>query len=238
MMKQSAGYTPCHFLCMQRYPNISLVRHLSMHDLKAFSIRVSNDFNDFNVNALQPASRYSENMELLKILLQTDHSMSKSDLPLVYLCERSASQFPTFNKMLECLIAANSSNAVINEGLKSCFQSYGSLHSRDTNNITTLLGVTNLLLEVNGIEGYNTSIFRSACVYLKGEMCIAVLRLLTGKYNEGAGLRAIDELGNLPIHIAVKESTLDVVVYLLDTYPELVNMITEDGNNLLHLALF
>jgi hypothetical protein len=93
-----------------------------------------------------------------------------------------------------------------------------------------------LFLEVNGIEGYDTSTFRSACMYLKGEMCIAVLRLLLTKYNEGAGLRVMDDDGGLPIHIAARNSTLDVFEYLLQAYPESGH--DGNGNNFLHIAVW
>jgi hypothetical protein len=72
MRNQRSGYTPCHLLCMHRQPNISLVRYLSMRNLKAFSIRASMK----SINKLQLAAKYSENVELLQILLQIDHSMS------------------------------------------------------------------------------------------------------------------------------------------------------------------
>jgi ankyrin repeat protein len=68
-------------------------------------------------------------------------------------------------------------------------------------------------------------------------MCIAVLRLLLTKYNEGAGLKVVDEKGNLPVHIAARRSTLDVVDFLLQAYPESVHEIAEDGENLIHVIL-
>jgi hypothetical protein len=139
--------------------------------------------------------------------------------------------------MFECLIAANSNADVVTDGIESCFQSYGRLNTTRATDIAALLAITNSLLEVNGIEGYNTITFRSVCEYLEGEMCITVLRLLLIKYNEEAGLRVTDEEGNLPIHIAVYKSTLDVVTFLLQAYPESVNDIAEYGENLLHIIL-
>jgi hypothetical protein len=237
MREASFGYTPCHFLCMQRYPNILLVRYLSLRDLKAFSI-CRNEFSCIHgiTNNLELAAKYSENVELLKILLQIDQLMSRKygfhQSSLGCLCERSASRFSTFDSMFECLIAANSSVDVVIDGLLSCFKAYG---SSDTIDIKELLAITESLLELNGTEGYNSSTFRSACMHLKGESCISVLKLLFTKYNEGAGLRVTDEKGRLPIHIAARESTLDVVEFLLKAYPESINELTNRGETLLHL---
>jgi ankyrin repeat protein len=221
-------YTPCYFLCMQRNPNLSLIRYLSMRDLKAFTI-CSHEESWYSsdiryTNALQLATKHSENVELLKILIQIDQSMTKMSSSSTFgrisalgiLCKRSSSQFSTFNSMLECLIIANSSADVVTDGLQSCFKSFKSSSIKDIN---ALLAIMQLFLEGNGIEGYGTSTFQVACTYLKGEMCIEVLRLLLTNCNEGAGLRVMDDEGDLPIHIAARFSTLDVFEYLLQAYP-------------------
>jgi hypothetical protein len=67
------GFTPGHLLCMRKHPNISLIKYLSMRDLQAFSMIIK----DFGSNALQLAAQYSENTEVLRILLQIDHSMTR-----------------------------------------------------------------------------------------------------------------------------------------------------------------
>eukprot|EP00596_Hydrurales_sp_CCMP1899_P002627 CAMPEP_0119050120 /NCGR_PEP_ID=MMETSP1177-20130426/68267_1 /TAXON_ID=2985 /ORGANISM="Ochromonas sp, Strain CCMP1899" /LENGTH=260 /DNA_ID=CAMNT_0007028145 /DNA_START=838 /DNA_END=1617 /DNA_ORIENTATION=+ len=74
-------------------------------------------------------------------------------------------------------------------------------------------------------------------MHLKGEMCIAVLKLLLTKYNEGAGLRVTDRDGRLPIHIAARESTLNVIEFLLQAYPESITELTNNGETLLHHIL-
>jgi ankyrin repeat protein len=240
-------YTPCHFLCMQRYPSISLVRYLSMRDLKAFSICVIGETSAphlafFVKNALQLAAVSSESIELLRILLQIDQSMIKkpeshisSKSALGYLCERSASQFSTFNGMLECLMTADNSSEVLNEGILSSFHSYGKSDSTD---IKALLALIESLLEADNDTSYGNTIFRSACSLLDGELCIAVLSLLITKYNEGAELRVRDVKGHLPVHTAAMRSKLDVVKYLLQADPESANdLITSTHLNLLHCAL-
>lgn len=76
-----AGYLPGHILCMWKYPNISLIRYLSMRDLKAFCMLNFPRYggNEIGNNCLQLAAKYSENVELLMILLQIDHSMTKAN---------------------------------------------------------------------------------------------------------------------------------------------------------------
>jgi acetolactate synthase regulatory subunit len=182
-------YTPCHFLCMQRHPNMSLVKYLSMRDLRAFSICAIDEssYSDVSMNvrnAIQLAAASSESIELLRILLQIDQSMmkkpeslisSKSKSALGYLCERSASQFSTFNGMLECLMTADSSSEVLNEGILSSFESN---RESDSTDIKALLALIESLLEADNDTGNRSTIFRSACSLLDGELCIAVLSYL------------------------------------------------------------
>jgi hypothetical protein len=92
------GYVPAHFLCMQTHPNMSLVKYLSIRDLKSFIMRVQEPYNSSNRDALQLASEYSESVESLKILLRIDQSMVRrnsggdtftSVTALGFLCGRS-----------------------------------------------------------------------------------------------------------------------------------------------------
>lgn len=245
-------YTPCHFLCMQRYPSLSLVKYLSMRDLRAFTICAIKESN-YSVaqrdvcNAIQLAAASSESVELLRILLQVDQSMIKkptsirngsldiSASPLSRLCKRSASQFSTFNGMLECLMAADNSSEILNEGILSSFESYGKSDSTD---IKALLALIETLLEADKNAGDRSKIFPSACSLLNGELCIAVLSLLLSKYNAGAGLRLRNRFGYLPVQTAVSGSTLDVVKFLLQADPESAKEITIPLQyNLLHFAI-
>lgn len=103
-------HTPSYFLCVQRNPNLSVIRYLSMRDLKAFTICGHEErffSNNLYTNALHVAAKHSESVELLKILKQIDQSMTKmtSSSISVYtntsalgiLWERSSAQFSTFN---------------------------------------------------------------------------------------------------------------------------------------------
>lgn len=215
---------------MRRHPNISLVKYLSIRNLKAFSMCIHEEINGDRetLNTLQLVAENSESVELLRIILEIDQSMSKKTASgfvqhaLGPLCRRSASQFSTFYGMLECLLTANSDSEIVSDALACCFMSYAELNSIDIN---ALIKVTELLLEVIG-NAYDTRSFRAACYYLKGELCIAVLSLFLTKYNEKAGLRVRDGLGQLPIHIAARHSTFDVVDFLLKAYPESIYEIT------------
>lgn len=91
---------------METHPNISLVSYLSMRDL---CMREKGVGSQDNLNIFHLTAKHSESVELPRILLQIDQSMAKeiaSRSALDYLCERSASQFSTFNEMLECLTIA------------------------------------------------------------------------------------------------------------------------------------
>jgi hypothetical protein len=66
------GFTPIHLLCMQKRPNMSLVRYLSLRDPKAFIL-----CDKRNRCALHFVAQYSESLELLQTVLQIDHTMTK-----------------------------------------------------------------------------------------------------------------------------------------------------------------
>jgi hypothetical protein len=83
---------------MQAHSNISLIRYLSMRDFTALGMRTSpkydlNTFSNSEIvpriyssevggNALQLAAKYSDSAEVLKILLQIDHMMTKAPVDL------------------------------------------------------------------------------------------------------------------------------------------------------------
>jgi hypothetical protein len=86
-------------------------------------------------NALQLAVEHSESVELLKNLLQTDSSLTKTahqfsglakpKTPLGFLCGKRAFSLNLFNEMFDCLLSANSSVKVVGDALASCFCYYG-----------------------------------------------------------------------------------------------------------------
>jgi ankyrin repeat protein len=93
---------------------------------------------------------------------------------------------------------------------------------------------------VNVANYEDCSIFHRACIYLRGELGIAVLSLFPRKNKEG--IKSFDEYGYLPIHYAALYSSLDEIKFLLKIYPESLTMVTSgeensfQGLNLLHQA--
>jgi hypothetical protein len=76
-------------------------------------------------------AQYCESLEVLQSVLQIDHSLTKRRVvgpydikttPLGLLCGRS--EFPSFNKMLSCLIEVDSSVRVIYNGVIQCMRQY------------------------------------------------------------------------------------------------------------------
>jgi hypothetical protein len=122
------GCTPVHLLCMQKEPNISMVRYFCIRDPKSFLLR-----DQSGRCTLHLAAQYSESVDLLQTLLQINEKMADFEFedydndnfgikPLGLLCRRS--EFLTFHDMLGCLIAIDSSDEMICEGINQCFKSY------------------------------------------------------------------------------------------------------------------
>jgi hypothetical protein len=91
------GCTPAHFLCMQKEPNMSMVKYFCIRDPKAFLLC------DRSTRcALHLAAEYSESVELLQTILQIDQAMTKNSIydlkSLGSLCRRL--EFPTFHRYI------------------------------------------------------------------------------------------------------------------------------------------
>jgi hypothetical protein len=134
--KQGVGFLPGYFLCMQIKPNLFLVRFLSLRDSKTFTMRVCGGRAYLGgMNSLQLAAEHSESVDLIMNLMQIDHMMLKEGVQnhsntlegsvsaFGFLCRRS--HFISFNEMYECLLAADNSIGVVDDGLVSCFRLYG-----------------------------------------------------------------------------------------------------------------
>jgi ankyrin repeat protein len=197
-------------------------------------------------SALHAVAHFSESLEVLQSVLQIDHSLTKKrvngpydDLettPLGLLCGRS--EFPSFHKMLSCLIEVDSTVEVICIGVIQCMQQYKESSYQDIlprsrgDNTLILLGK---LIDANAdvANHDNCTIFHWACSCLREELGIAVLFLFLSKNNEG--IKSVSD-GWLPIHFAADGSSLDVMKFLLKIYPESLTMVTSDQDNLLHLV--
>jgi ankyrin repeat protein len=244
--KDKKGYTPVHLLCMQKRPNISLVRKICLRDPQAFVL-----CNRDGKSALHMVAQYSESLEVLQSVLQIDHSLTKKKIigpyddfktaPLGLLCGRS--EFSSFHKMFSCLIEVDSTVDVIYDGVVQCIRQYRGSSYQDispgSRGDSTLILLEKLLdVKADVANHEDSDIFHCACVYLRGELGIAVLSLFLSKNSKGT--KSID-YGYLPIHYAVVYSSLDMIKFLLKVYPESLTMVVSgqgkgDGSTLLHLA--
>jgi ankyrin repeat protein len=236
------GYTPIHLLCMQKRPSILLLRKMCLRDPQAF---ISCGHSE--KSALHLVAQYSESLEVLQSVLQIDHTLTRKEVdgpyrrskvsPLGLLCGRT--DFPSFHEMFLCLIEIDSTVQVIHDGIDQCIQQckdspyHDILPGSRGERILILLGK---LLDANAdaINYDNFSVFHVACYSLRGELGIAVLKLLLSKNSEG--IKSISQ-GWLPIHYAAADSSLDVIKFLINTYPESLTMVTTDGDTLVHLAV-
>jgi ankyrin repeat protein len=241
------GFTPIHFLCMQKRPSVSLVRKMCLRDPQAFVL-----CDHSGKSALHMVAQYSESLEVLQCVLQIDHTLTSKMVdgpygeikttPLGLLCGRS--EFPSFHDMVSCLIDIDSTVKVIYDGIDQCLLQFKDSSYQDVSpgsrgdRTVILLGK---LLDANAdVAKYcDSNMFHVACDSLRGELGIAVLTLFHSKNREG--IKCIDT-GLLPIHYAVLYSSLDVIKFLLNAYPESLTMVVGQGNSnagytLLHLAM-
>jgi hypothetical protein len=124
------GCTPAHLICMQKQPNMSMVKYFCLRDPKAFLL-----CDQSGRCTLHLAAQYSDSVELLQMILQIDQTMTKSlckdDVmtPLGPLCRRL--ELTTFNEMFTCLIQVDSSDEIVYDGVIGCLESYISIQSMD-----------------------------------------------------------------------------------------------------------
>jgi hypothetical protein len=209
------GCTPAHLLCMQKEPNMAMVKYFCIRDPKVFQLCDQSD-----KCALHLAAQYSESVELLQTLLQIDETMTNmeaededgfSPTPIGLLCRRR--DFLTFHKMVACLIAADSTSAVIVHGIIHSIESYKNSKFEDHNinpgsrgeRTMILLG---MLLDAN-VDVTKDDIFHCASTVLRGELGVAVLSLFHTKDSIGVK-RFQGGSGTLPIHYAAADSSVEV----------------------------
>jgi hypothetical protein len=196
--------------------------------------------------ALHLVAQYSESLELLEDVLQTDHKMTKmvfeseytgEDItPLGLLCSRR--HFPTFDAMVLTLIEVDSSVDIIFNVIEDHIISYQDCLYQNTSPGSR--GAKSLILfgtlfDANpAVANYeNSRLFHQACKYLRGELGISVLSILLSK---NGNVSKVVNNGDLPIHNAAYSSCLEVVKFLHKTYPESISMMGVGENSLLHRA--
>jgi hypothetical protein len=234
-----AGYTPAHLLCMQKQPDMSLVRHFCRHDPEAFLLYSKSD-----KCALHLAAQYSESVVLLQTILQIDptrtNKLSNCGTPLGLLCERNP--FATFFQMFTCLVEVDNSVTVIYDGAIRCIQSCTTYERSAVEDISisrgrgALMILANLLNANPDVIKYGAiDVFQCTCVNLRGDLGVAVLSLVLSK--DILRVKVVTTLSKLlPIHWASQNSSLNILKLLHKAHPESICTVTGDGLNLLHLA--
>eukprot|EP00596_Hydrurales_sp_CCMP1899_P002044 CAMPEP_0119048860 /NCGR_PEP_ID=MMETSP1177-20130426/61454_1 /TAXON_ID=2985 /ORGANISM="Ochromonas sp, Strain CCMP1899" /LENGTH=484 /DNA_ID=CAMNT_0007025323 /DNA_START=386 /DNA_END=1840 /DNA_ORIENTATION=- len=237
------GCTPAHLLCMQKQPPMSLVRFFCLRNPKAFLL-----CDQYGRSVLHLIAIHSESLELLQSMLQIDHTMTKkklADTPagevntaLGLLCKRI--EFPSFKERFNILIQVDCSVEVICDSILGCMMSNKSSSCQDIvpgSGSERIFDLLKILLNANSeVASYdNSKIFHLACIYLRENLGIAVLTLFLTK--NGDGIKSFHN-GHLPIHFAARYSTVNMLKFLYEAYPEsLFTLEIVNESNLLHLAL-
>ena len=241
--KQDMGFTSAHLLCMQKMTNrnMSLIQHFSICNSRAFTMSTSypgrGDPLLYGFTALHVACFYRRpTEELLKHLLQLDSSQTKKKCsengltPLDYLCKFSSSN----DRLVACLLEVDSSVEVVGNGIKWCLQSAD--HAYLLEKVKMLLKANPEAAKYHDSNGLNLLHMAARRGTMAFRVRINVIQQILALHKEA--VREVDSLGWLPVHTAARYSTVEVMEFLLDLYPESASVITTDGSdNLLHLAV-
>ena len=225
-------YTPAHFLCIQPVTpfTMSLLRYFSMCNLTAL---ISSTYTSLSV--LHATCRFGQpTEELLQHLLQLDSSQVTKECgdgytPLQYLCQNDCCN----ERLMNCLLQFDSSAAVVGGGISAC------ITSKDP---SSMLEKVDILLKVNPEAAqyhFGPSQRNLLHVISSKEMspalCIDVMKRILVLYPDA--VKEVNSIGELPVHIAAKRSSLEVMEFLLNVYPESATIVTVGkSENLLHLA--
>ena len=240
--KQDMGFTSAHLLCMQKMTNrnMSLIQHFSICNSRAFTMSTSypgrGDPLLYGFTALHVACFYRRpTEELLKHLLQLDSSQTKKKCsedgltPLGYLCKWRSSS----GSLVACLLEVDSSYEVVGNGIRGCLESTYYAHMLER--VKMLLKANPEAAKYHDSDGLNL-LHSAACQgTMHFQLCIDVIQQILAIHKEA--VREVDSLGWLPVHTAARNSTVEVMEFLLGLHLESVSMVTTVGsNNLLHLA--
>ena len=176
--------------------------------------------------------------ELLQHLLQLDSSQMKkmidgccclTPLGLLY------AKCPCNDHLTACLMKVDSSIGVVASGIAGCLESAD--HSRCLERVEMLLKANPDAVKYRNPVGWNMlhAVLYTHSEEMPTQILITVINRIMVIHKEA--LRENDSLGWLPIHVASRYSTIEVVEFLLGLYPESSSMVSNDGVNLLHLAI-
>ena len=237
--KHYFGFTVAHLLCGLEMTarNMSLVRHFSLSDPQAFTMKVSDVATAVHSwSALHVACRSCHRTEgLLRLLVQLDASQMKSIKkrtcgPLGLLCMYSVDLDV---RLVQCLAEADSSVEVVCDGIIGCFA------NSDLNNpvraVAKLLKVNPAAAQHKAADGHNLA--HEALIQsnsLSAGDCIGVLKLLLARHKDA--LKEADLHGMLPAHFAAQYGPLEVLDFVLSEYPGAAAMVDNFSRTLLHIA--
>ena len=233
-------YTPVHFLCMQ--PVTTKRTRL----LSYFSI--CNRQSHFIPSVLHVTCQLGQpTEELLKFLLQLDSSQTakfyfdndfNERTPLGHLCNNNSCN----ERLMTCLLDVDSSTDVVRDGFMACFAS--SDHANMLMKFDVLSKFVDWDVEESLINRLLHTFLHCRSFSISSSLCIDVIqRFLAIRPN------VVKEMydGCLPVHVAAKSSSMEVMEFLLGLYPESAMIVTVNAhfpywgggssNNLLHVAV-
>ena len=150
--------------------------------------------------------------------------------PLGYLCKNSSCS----DRLITCLLEIDSSADVVGRGIAGCITS---------TDYTCVLEKVEMLLKANPEatkyrNSHSLNLLDLAARYEKipSQLCINIMQRILAVHKDA--VREISINGWLPVHIASRYSTVEVIEFLLGLHPESASVVTTvDSQNLLRLAV-
>ena len=246
-----SGFTPAHLLCMEATTEQtkSLVRYFSVLRPQSFTMRVRNGTSTTNspsgpipqFSALHVACHFGQPTEwLLQHLLQLDSSACRHQLrcstPLRELCENAVR---VDEKLMRCLLAADSSVEVVFDGIWGCLESKVLAKRVDT--MTMLLETNPQAAQHVAAHGETLAFVTCSCSHhMMAQECIDVLKLLLAANKDAFKAVAYRSKGWFPVHALATHGPVEALEYLLDACPEVpvTTVSTVSKETLLHRVTF
>ena len=243
--KDDMGFSPAHLLCMQEMTNrnMSLIQHFSICNQRAFTMSASypnrGDPLLYGFTALHASSNYGQpTEELIKHLLQLDSSQTKKKCgkngltPLGYLCKCSTGS--SNGRLVTCLLEVDSSTEVVGNGIRGCIESTD--HDYVLEKVKMLLKANPEAAKYHDSIGENLLHCAADRRKISFQLCIDIMQQILSIHKEA--VREVDSIGRLPVHNAARDSTEEVMEFLLGLYPESASIVfTLVSFNHLHLAV-
>ena len=234
------GYTAAHLLCGMKMTkrNMSLVRHLSVSDPKAFTMNAVDGIDAVRCwSGLHVACcNYGHTETLLRLLVQLDPSQMNSVVgtggALGQLCLCAVDRD---DRLVRCLAEANSSTNVVFAAIHHCVGSP---------QVTMIERAVDMLLEINPAAARhkgdkNCTIAHHVCSAgtdgVSPQKHIGVLKLLQACHKDT--LKEVNEFDRLPAHVAAGYSHIEFFDYVLGEYPGAAAHVDKWGQNLLHITV-